>query len=322
MYRKLFSLSILVLLLMSLAVQSKAQDTLYVEKYGNMFAVKGFVYNYGLAFRNHRQSFRYIPDLHSGVGVGVWFKYFPFDICYRKEIDIFGREDYHRIKTTDMQLRGYNKYFAGDIFIQRYTGFYRNIKNGLQIPPVIFSNLPYNPDLRVAQFDMVGKYIFNHERFSYKAGFTANERQLISSGSVTAGAALYYLRIDSDSLLVRDSESSLKSCSVGFNGGYAYNFVLDTHSVLFVSGSLGINASNLVLRSSRDYGVRLQPVLHLKGAFWHNCRKWSFGITGTFNIIHHVLDDDLKVYVHTRRGELVAIRRIWMPSKKNESNIL
>ncbi len=290
-----------------------AQDTCYVKSYGNLFSVKSFLYNYDFAFQNHEKGYKYIPDRHSGIGVGVWCKYFPFDVCYRREISV-GRNDYHSLKATDMQLRGYSKFFVGDIYVQKYSGFYENVKNRFQIKKP--SSQPsdeilYSPDITVQQFDMVGKYVFNHERFSYKAGFTANESQLKSAGSFTVGAALYLLKIKSDSLLVKRDEADMKSCNLGFNGGYAYNLVLGGRSLLFASGSVGINASNLFYHKKGVKDLGISPVLHLKGAYWLNFRKWSYGITGTFNIIHHTLDESTTLYVHTRRLEALVIRRLW-----------
>lgn len=295
-------------------LRALAQDSCYVKKYGHLLSVKAFLYDYDFVFQNHETGFKYIPDRHYGVGAGVWCKYFPFDVCCRKEVSFSGK-DYHRIKATDMQLRGYSRFFVGDIYVQKYSGFYENVKNRFQIKnPQTDEDPAYNPDIAVSQFDMVGKYIFNHDRFSYKAGFTANEAQLKSAGSFTLGAALYFLKIKSDSLLVERGESNMKSCNIGFNVGYAYNLVLGGRGLLFVSGSVGANASNLFYHKKGDSDIRLSPVLHLKGAYWINFKKWSYGITGTFNVIHHTLNKDTTLYVHTRRLELLAIRRIWWGS--------
>ena len=304
------------MVLMLCALRSTAQNPNYVKKYGNLLSLKSFIYNDEFTFRNKSTGLNYIPALHSGVGVGVWCKYFPFDVCYRQEVVPIGPEkNYNSVKSTDMQLRGYNRFFAGDIYIQRYSGFYESIEDRFHIKSREIGELPYNPDIKVSQFDMVGKYIFNNEEFSYKAGFTAGERQLISQGSATVGAALYYLRIRSDSLLLKEQSCDLRSCNIGVNGGYAYNYVFGKHSTLFASGMIGLNASTSIFKGWVSDKIHLSPVFHFKGAYWLNYDKWSFGITTTYNIIHHSLGDEMTVYVHTRRTEVVVMRRIWV--KKN-----
>ena len=307
----------LLFVLTSCALQVLAQDTSYVKKYGNLLAFKSFLYNDEFSFRNNSTGLNYIPEMHSGVGIGVWCKYFPFDICYRQEVShIFGEEkNYKRVKSIDMQLRGYNRFFAGDIYIQRYSGFYESIENRYRVHGIDTENLTYNPDIQVSQVDIVGKYIINNEEFSYKAGFSAGERQKISAGSATVGAALYYLRIRSDSLLLKEQSCDFRSCNIGVNGGYAYNYVFGKHSTLFASGMIGLNASTSIFKGWVSDKVHLSPVFHLKGAYWRNYNKWSFGITTTFNIIHHSLEDVMAVYVRTRKTEIVVIRRIWVGKK-------
>ncbi len=312
-YKLLILILLAVLFMLASGPEAYSQDTNYVRRYGNLFSLKAFGYDYEFAFQNHTKGFSYIPDHYNGLGVGVWCKYFPFDICYRQAI-AFGRDEYHNVKSTDMQLRGYNKFFVGDIYVQKYSGFYENISNRFIVKPGLLDDLQYNPDISVNQFDMVGKYIFNHERFSYKAGFTANEQQLKSAGSFTAGAALYFLKIKSDSLLLTRDEADLKSCNIGLNGGYAYNLVFGKRSTLFASASVGLNASNLLFHKKGDKDIRVSPVLHLKGAYWVNFEKWSFGATATYNLIHHTLNQDTTLYVHTQRIEALVIRRFWWKS--------
>ena len=301
------------LMLLIGAMRATAQDPSCVKKYGNLLSLKSFLYNDEFTFRNKSTGLNYIPALHSGIGVGLWCKYFPFDVCYRQEVVPIGPEkNYNSVKSTDMQLRGYNRFFAGDIYIQRYSGFYESIEDRFHIKSREKAALPYNPDITVSQVDLVGKFIFNNEEFSYKAGFTAGERQLVSKGSATAGLALYYLRIRSDSLLLKEQSCDLKSCNIGVNGGYAYNFVFGKHSTLFASGMVGLNASTSIFKEGISDHIHLSPVFHFKGAYWLNYDKWSFGITTTYNIIHHSLADQMTVYVHTRRTEVVVMRRIWV----------
>ena len=312
---------LLTLMLLTCATYASAQDNRYIKKYGNTLSLKSFVYNNEFAFRNHSTGLSYIPALHSGIGVGVWCKYFPFDVCYREELSssIYDYStNYKYKKSIDMQLRGYNRFFAGDIYIQKYSGFYESIRNRYKVRPSELDDLPYNPDLTVFQFDMVGKYIFNNDDFSYKAGFTAGEQQKISAGSATVGAALYFLRIQSDSLLLKEQSCDFRSCNIGVNGGYAYNYVFGKHSTLFASGMIGLNASTSIFKDWVSDNIYISPVLHIKGAYWLNYDKWSFGVTATYNIIHHSLDDVMTVYVHTRRTEVVVMRRIWVKPKKNQ----
>ena len=122
------------MVILFVAQHGLAQDSTYVKKYGNLLCLKSFLYNDSFSFNNKSTGLSYIPGLHSGVGLGLWCKYFPFDICYRQELSQKGsRHNYKYVRSIDMQLRGYNRFFAGDIYIQKYSGFYESIKNRYRV---------------------------------------------------------------------------------------------------------------------------------------------------------------------------------------------
>lgn len=301
-----------------------AQDTNYVKRYGNIVNLKTFIYNNGLDFQDKSSGLSYIPGLHSGVGIGVYCKYIPFDFSIRQEMSSL-REDsrYHKVKTTDMQLKGYSKFFAGDIFIQKYTGFYTQEDFSYKYLYKDNDSLEFEPDLSIFQFEAVGKYIFNYERFTYKAGCTAYERQKISAGSFMAGASFHYLKINSDSRLISiDNSSFLKTSNFGLNCGYAYNFVFGKRSNFFVSALPGINISNPLSKTISREDITFSPSVHLKSAYWINFEDWSAGITGIYNIIHQTFNKDLTIFLHTHKFEILLIRRLCYKNlKKNEKDI-
>ncbi len=309
-----------VAVLFSLQLSSiKAQDSNYVKKYDNMLSVKILSYYDGFDFKDKVSGLNYIPGLHTGVGTGFYFKYIPFDFSVRQEFSGLGDAKYHKRKTTNMQLKGYSKYFAGDIFIQKYNGFYTSEVVSYKTKYKTLKELEYKPDLEIFLLDAVGKYIFNHEHFSYKAGFTAYERQLISSGSFMCGASLHLMKIKSDSTLVRINNSSdLKTCNFGVNTGYAYNFVFGKRSTLFSSILLGLNVSNLLKKAEDNPGLLLWPSCYFKGAYWLNFDKWSLGLTCVYNVIHHVFEEDVAVYINSRRVELLLIRRLFYKKKSKK----
>ncbi|MBR4266624.1 MAG: DUF4421 family protein [Bacteroidales bacterium] len=302
--------------------KSSAQDTNYVKKYGNILNVKVFTYNNVLEFKDKGSGLNYIPDLHSGIGVGFYCKYFPFDFTMRQEVSLIGNDKYHSTSVTDLQLKGYNKYFAGDIYIQNYTGFYTSDVISYKSKIKDLHESEYNPDMSVRLIEAVGKYIFNHEKFSYKAGFTSYEKQKISAGSATIGCALYYVSICADSSLVKlENHDNIQACNFGFNGGYSYNYVFGKRSTLFISGLLGLNSSNFIFKAKHDREMRISPALHIKAAYWQNFHNWSAGITCVYNLVHQTFDKDLTIFINSRRIEMMLIRRLWYPKKQNKSNI-
>ena len=293
------------------AIRVNAQDTNYVSKYDNLLTLKTFVYNDGFGVEDKRTGLKYIPGFHSGIGIGFYFKYIPFDFSLRKEFSDIGDSKYHKKTSTYMQLKGYSKLFAGDIFIQKYTGFYTGETKSYKVLQNPLSELEFNPDLSLFLLDAVGKYIFNHEKFSYKAGFTPYEKQLISAGSPIAGVTLHFMHVKSDSSLVYVNNSSdFQTLSLGINVGYAYNFVFGKRSTLFLSWLGGLNGSNLIHKNLNTKNFTLWPSIYVKGAYWMNFDKWSWGITAISNYTHQVFDKDIAVYMNSIKIDLVLVRRL------------
>jgi hypothetical protein len=317
-----YNLYILILIFF-FANRVTAQDTNYVKKYNNLVNLKTFIYTNSLDFWDKGSGLNYIPGLHTGIGIGAYCKYLPFDFSIRQEVSPLSNADhYHKRRTTDMLLKGYTKYFVGDISIQKYNGFYteeadsyKDVYRSRYSPQE--DGREYEPDLSVFQLEAVGEYIFNHEKFSYKAGFTAYEEQKISAGSFMTGASFHLLKIDSDSSLVRvDNSSHLKASNFGINQGYAYNYVFGKRSCLFISAIIGMNLSNPLSKSISYKDFTISPAARFKFAYWLNFDHWSLGLTGFYKIIHQTFSKDRTIYLHSRKVEILLIRRLCYKTNK------
>ena len=289
-----------------------AQDTTYVHKYGHRFAAKAFTFNDNFSMSDSKSGLNYVPHSHSGIGIGIWTKYFPFDIAYRHEVSFAGGEKkYKKTGATDMHLKGYCRFFAGDIYIQHYTGFLESESDNFDRDKEKWETGTFDPDLSSFYFAAVGDYIFNHERFSYNAGFNASQQQKISAGSALAGLALYNQRISSDSTLFLGEKANLESWSMGVNGGYAYNFVVRTKFLFFIAVNAGINASNSRFNNMFGKGTKIAPSIHGKIALWYNMKNSSLGVTATGSNIRQVFDRRLNMFQNSSKSELIFVRRFW-----------
>ena len=292
-----------------------AQDTNYVHKYGHRMAAKAFAFNDNFELSDTKGGLDYIPYGHSGIGISIWSKFFPFDIAYRHEVAFSGGgKQYKKSGATDLQLKGYCRFFAGDIYVQRYTGFLASDDN-IDNEKEKWDNGTFAPDLSASYFAAVGDFIFNHEKFSYNAGFNASQQQKISAGSLLAGLALYNQQIKSDSTLFLGEKTNLESWSLGINGGYAFNFVIKQKFLLFLAANVGINASNSQFKHIFCSDTKIAPAIHGKAAFWFNMRHCSIGFTTSLNNIKQVFDQNLSLFQYSNKSEVVFVRRFWY--KKN-----
>ncbi|MCQ2976288.1 MAG: DUF4421 domain-containing protein [Bacteroidales bacterium] len=290
-----------------------AQDTLYKKSYGNRMIAKTFCFGDNFNISDPELGLSYVPNSHSGVGIGVWTKYFPFDIAYRHEISFDSKNKYNKISATDMQLKAYCSFFAGDIYIQKYKGFIETYNDESLNP----EEEQYAPDLCVFQFGAVGHYIFNKDKYSYKAAFNANECQLQSAGSFVSGISLYCIKINSDSTLFKGNIADLKSWSIGLNAGYAYNFVFKSKFIIGLLGIVGLNGSNYDFKKIIDKKAKLAPSCNIKMSFWYNFNSWSIGITNCSNFVNQKFVQNFSINQSTSKSEIILLRRLWYKKQKN-----
>lgn len=309
---KPFYIIIIALSIIFCATRISAQDSTFIESYGNLFSIKTFFYNDKFSLVDNESGLNYIPDNHLGIGIGLWCKYLPFDVFFRQELSNFGSPHFHKHKTTDLQLRSYNSFFAGDIYIQRYTGFVAKLAENINQNSD--EGILY-PDLTISHFGAVGQYIFNGKEFSYKAGFSQNEKQNISAGSFLLGAAIYHLSVESDKPLFKDTVSVLKGFNLGPNIGYGYNFVIGKHFLIHTSAVLGINYSNYKFSKIFSRSTELAPVFHFKGTIWYQKKYWSLGVVAAWNSIMETFNKDYNLYLNTGRTQIMYIRRIVFKDK-------
>src|SRR5690606_28091376 len=118
-----------------------------------------------------------------------------------------------------------------DLFGQFYKGYYLAPEGRGALPD---ENFYVRPDLKVTKLGVSAQYVFNHEKFSYRASFLQNEWQQKSAGTFLAGFEVYGGGATADStivpgMLIEDESrnfEALRFFEFGPNAGYAYTLVV------------------------------------------------------------------------------------------------
>ena len=114
--------------------------------------------------------------------------------------------------------------------------------------------MPLRGDMRTHIAGLNVQYLFNAERFSYKAAFLQNEFQKRSAGSPILGIEAYWMLGMTDSMMVEPAIppagymndelfNQVDIFNVGLNGGYAYTFVWDEKLFLSLSSTIGLSGA-------------------------------------------------------------------------------
>lgn len=257
-------------------------DSTYIKRFGHKLAVRPFIKTDFIHLfedseldddnANNKSFFTNAPQV---LGLGIALNNTIINISYGLGFNI--RENKGGVKTEsfDFQYHKYARNYVFDIYFQKYRGFYEQSK-----PEKGF------PDLSVKQYGVHLGYIFNNQKYSYKAIFNHDEKQLKSVGSFLAGVAVNRLEIRSDSLDVFGAHNLIKSTQLGVNGGYAYNWVLDQYWTLGFSLNAGLNLGYERVQDSEKMRFRLYQTTIPRISAGYNKKDWSLGFNylGTLSL--------------------------------------
>lgn len=245
---------------------------------------------------------KFMPNTPMSLGFGISIKNTIIDLSYGQGLSFLKDGDKGKTKALDFQVHNYGRKFIIDLFIQKYHGFYSTDDVG--------KNLQLHPDLKIQQYGAFGQYVFNNKKFSYKAAFVQNERQLKSAGSFLLGGGVYFSKIGSDSSFVHQSKNSLRNFQFGVSGGYAYTWAISQR--WFTSGSVTIGA-NVGTERINDFGkqkIEVYPTFFPRIALGYNKERWSLGLSYINNAIFSSFSDTNESNIGLSSGNF-QIGGIW-----------
>ncbi len=284
------------------APRNSGYDSTYVLDYTHIITGRTYLSTKSNAFqlldRETAEDLLYRPNNRVNLGVGASYRSYTLNIgigfgFLNRDAQDKGETDY-----LDAQINYFSRHFATNVFFQVYQGYYLDSYTTAQLNWPNTVTRPFRSDIRQANAGFSSLYIFNNERFSYRAAFNQDAWQRRSAGSLLAGAYLPYYSVNGDSTLMPTVLSSRFDPSLNFDrasyfdfgamGGYAHTFVVHEHWFMTVSGALGIggslyNASPEPVEGGTSRG-RLHPGYHgqLRSAGGYNSRSICAAVS--FNV--------------------------------------
>ena len=239
-----------------------------------------------LAYRPNNKMLLGIGVNHGFLGLNIGLN-FPF---VNRDDDTFGETKYY-----DLTLRIFAPKFNLTGYLQTYRGFY--LRNTSTLISGWEEGDPYyiRSDMRTNTIGLDISYIFNSDRFSYRAALVQTEWQKKSAGSMVVGGSVIYNLTMGDSSIVPSNilypyfYEGLEFdrsyiFSIGPQIGYAYTLVLKKH--LFITGSINgsLNFGFTRLRLiDEEEKVKSGMILALRTEFMisggYNSDRWYFGLS-------------------------------------------
>ena len=136
------------------------------------------------------------PNGNTNIGIGFNYKRLGLAVAFGRPLSQSSIEKYGLTNRLDMQVSMYGKRIGLDGFMQWYQSYY-------MANPSDFVNwdkpeYPQEKDLQVFSIGASGFYLFNSEKFSYRAAYLRNEIQKKSAGSFSAGIFFYHDMVRSE----------------------------------------------------------------------------------------------------------------------------
>ena len=195
------------------------------------------------------------PNGNTNFGIGFNYKRLGLAVAVGRPLSQSSIEKYGLTNRLDMQVSMYGKRIGLDGFIQWYQSYY-------MANPSDYVNWdkPYYPqenDLQVFSIGASGFYLFNSEKFSYRAAYLRNEIQKRSAGSFSSGIFFYHDMVHSengflpseiaDSVQADFDLKDFDAISLGILIGYQHTFVIrDNFFINFqVTPGLGYRRFNV-----------------------------------------------------------------------------
>jgi hypothetical protein len=306
-------------------------DSNYVKPYANELTVRTFLSKKYTSIKIPGSikypSFSYQPNTTLNFGIGATYRSFSLNLAYG--IPLLNGDDATKGKTKYLDLQGhfYSRKFAFDFFGQFYKGYYLSTENF--IPG--YSRYYIRPDIRARLVGFSTYYVFNNERFSYRASMLQTERQTKSAGTFVLGGGIYYGSIASDSTLVpheiadqypQGDVGRLRFIKIGPGIGYAYTFVYKEH--WFATASVTLNPTLDLIRENTALADKDRTDISMnytsRVALGYNSRRWIYtaswvnntlNMQGTFN--------DGQYRMSTGNYRLTVARRLTLNRKAKKA---
>ncbi|MBR9774847.1 MAG: DUF4421 domain-containing protein [Cytophagales bacterium] len=308
-----------ILLILTLHPPVLAQDTVdsiaYYQTYPDQLVLRTYMSRKytGLGLRIEDVHYWYRPNSTLNMGVGATFEGLTLNLAYG-----FGflNPDKSRGETKylDLQAHAYPKDWVIDFFGQFYNGYYLERGSSIEIR----NDLRIFPGMKLRKLGASVQYLFNGDKFSYRAAFLQNEWQKISSGSFLAGVEMYGGQVrNAEGILPSEANAinfdQIKYFEIGPNLGYAYSWVFKKHFFITLSAATSLALGRTYLNfedghNQSNWSVR--PNYFLRGFTGYNSDKWSVNVNYVYNQVNLVPVNDYLINLGTGNYRLNVIYRI------------
>lgn len=286
------------LLLQGPSSRGQESDSTYILDYSDKFLLRVYTISKSnsLTIENQlvEKGLRLRPNGATNLGIGFNYKRFGLGLAFNTPISANSERKFGKTQRLDIQGSLYGRKVGGDGFFQAYKGYYN--ENPEDFTDWSGDVQPQLPNMRVLSLGVVGFYLFNSHRYSYRAAFVRDEIQLKSAGSFLLGVFGNYDESKTDNGFIPeelpDSISNninireFTNLAIGFSAGYAHNFVIKDKIIFGIAVLPGFGYQKVsVVELDGSKGTEEQPAAQLlaRMGLGYEHKYFFLGLTGSVN---------------------------------------
>ena len=237
------------------------------------------------------QRLSLVPNSPTSLGVGFNYKDYGLAIAFGLPKGSASTTKYGKTKRLDLQMNMYKPKFGFDGFAQLYKGYYNS--NPEDFMEWENDAKPKLPEMKVVSIGLNAFYIFNSDRFSYKAAFVRNQVQRKSAGSFTTGIFGHYDLAETDNgFIPKEFPDSIQNnfdlkvfntLAIGATVGYLYTWVISKHVFINLGVTPGFGNQRIELETlNGEKSIKNSPAAQFaaRSAIGYDSKYFYMGMTG------------------------------------------
>ena len=235
---------------------------------------------------------RYKPNGNFNLGAGFSYKWLGIGAAFNLGFINNDEELKGNTSSLDLQVDIYSKRFITNVNLQSYQGYYWSNPEAFYPEWNKIDSLVVRPDISTITLGVNGIYIFNHNRFSFKAAYQYSERQLKSAGSMLLGVRFSLYGIGADSSFIpphlvdyypnSTEVGGVSSISLGASFGYTYTFILGKYVFINALLMTGLNSQAISVTDISDEELasasKISTNITIRAAIGVNKPKTYYGL--------------------------------------------
>ncbi len=287
------------LMVLSTICGLRAQDSLNILDYSDKLLLRVYTVTKlnTLSIQNREADKLLIlePNGNTNLGFGFNYKKFGLGIAFGLPRSEDRDRVYGKTQRFDVQGSMYGKKFGADGFFQAYKGYYNS--NPKDFVDWTNDAFPQLNTMRVLSVGLAAFYVFNSDRYSYRAAFVRDEMQKESAGSFLLGIFGNFDESRTDSGFVPEEfpedlrreidVKEFQNLAMGISVGYAYNLIIKRRFIFGMALLPGFGYQRVTVKELNDNVKKEdQPAGQLLTRIGLGYEHPSFylGLTGSVNL--------------------------------------